>query len=189
MLEIIEPQTDRLKLRQWRDSDRQPFAEINSDPRVMEFYPNVLTRHDSDAMIDRTRGLIEQQGWGFWAVERKNDNRFIGFVGLNIPSDALPFSPCVEIGWRLAYEHWGKGYATEAARAALITGFEDLGLAEIVSFTSVRNNRSRAVMQRLGMKNTGKNFPHPNVFPDSRLQEHCLYSISSSQWHKICSFK
>lgn len=99
-------------------TDRDPFAALNSDPRVMEFFPTPLTRAESDAMADRCESLIHECGWGFWAAELKTNGRFIGFVGLHTPSAQLPFSPCVEIGWRLAYEHWGKGLASEAARGS-----------------------------------------------------------------------
>jgi RimJ/RimL family protein N-acetyltransferase len=171
---LVEPVTARLVLRQWRSSDRAPFAELNCDPRVMEFLPSRLTREESDAMADRFEALISERGWGFWAVESKTDGSFIGFVGLHVPAARLPFSPCTEVGWRLAFDHWGYGYATEAARAALRVGFETLGLDEIVSFTAVANRRSRAVMERLGMKQSGL-FEHPGVPVGSPLREHCLY--------------
>jgi RimJ/RimL family protein N-acetyltransferase len=139
MVELIEVETERLRLRQWKSSDRGPFAALNADSKVMEFFPSLLTRAESDAMADRCQSLIEKRGWGFWAVEAKTTQEFIGFVGLHVPSAELPFSPCVEVGWRLAFQHWGKGFASEAAREALRVGFELLGLREIVSFTTVRN--------------------------------------------------
>lgn len=171
---LIEHTTTRLLLRQWRSSDRAPFAELNADPRVMEFFPSRLTREQSDAMADRCETLISERGWGLWAVELKASGSFIGYVGLHVPAAELPFSPCTEVGWRLAYDYWGHGYATEAARAALSVGFELLGLQEIVSFTAVVNVRSRAVMQRLGMKESGF-FEHPSVPAGSFLRKHCLY--------------
>jgi RimJ/RimL family protein N-acetyltransferase len=184
MPQIIQLQTVRLKLRQWCPGDRPPFAELNSHLEVMEFFPMPQSRSESDAMADKCEILIAERGWGFWAVEIKATGEFIGFAGLHIPSTILPFSPCVEIGWRLARPHWGKGYATEAARAALQVGFERLALQEIVSFTAVRNHRSRAVMERLHMVRGEETFDHPDVPEESGLREHCLYRISRENWEK-----
>lgn len=181
MADLIEFETERLRLRQWRLSDREPFAELNADPRVMEYFPSLLTRAESDALAERCRSLIEEQGWGVWAAENKTTRAFIGFVGLHIPSTALSFSPCVEIGWRLAYSYWGKGFATEAAREALRIGFRRLGLQEIVSFTTLRNLRSRAVMERLGMRASGT-FEHPQLPETSDLRQHCLYRLSRDDY-------
>jgi RimJ/RimL family protein N-acetyltransferase len=142
----------------------------------MEFFPSLLTREESDTMADRCEALISERGWGFWAVEIRDGGSFIGFVGLHIPTAQLPFSPCTEVGWRLAFNYWGHGYATEAARAALRVGFESLGLEEVVSFTAVANRRSRAVMERLGMRESGV-FEHPNVPVGNPLREHCLYRV------------
>lgn len=158
-----ELETPRLKLRQWQTADLEPFAELNADPRVMEFFPALLNRTESDAMAERIRSLIAQRGFGFWAVELKESGSFIGFVGLHIPAAELPFSPCVEIGWRLGFPYWGQGYATEAAREALRFAFAELNLPEIVSFTAVGNLRSRAVMERLAMRPQSETFPHPDI--------------------------
>lgn len=177
MPDLIEPTTERLLLRQWRSADRAPFAQLNADARVMEFFPAPLTQQESDAMADRFEALISERGWGFWAVQLKTSGAFIGLVGLHTPAD-LPFSPCTEVGWRLAYDYWGHGFATEAAQAALRVGFEVLGLEEIVSFTTVANLRSRAVMERLGMKQSGF-FEHPRVPAGSSLRKHCLYRLRS----------
>ena len=182
MADIIEFETDRLRLRQWQVADREPFAELNADPRVMEFFPATLDRPSSDAMADRCESLIAERGWGFWAAEVKASSQFIGFVGLHIPDPQLPFSPCVEIGWRLAFECWGKGLASEAARGALRAGFERLNLPEIVSFTAVGNLRSRAVMERLGMREAANTFDHPHIPVGSPLRLHCLYRLSREQW-------
>ena len=182
MPELFEFDSERLRLRQWCATDRESFAMLNADPKVMEFYPAALSRTESDAMANRCEVLIAERGWGFWAVETKSDNEFIGFVGLHTPAPELPFSPCIEIGWRLAAKHWGKGFATEAAHGALRIGFERLGLAEIVSFTSAINLRSRAVMVKLGMRETEETFEHPNVPVGSALRQHCLYRLSHSQW-------
>ena len=181
---LVEPQTARLCLRQWTDADSAPFFEMNADPRVMEFLSSPMDRRASDQLAERCRSRIDQRGWGFWAVETRKGQRLIGFVGLEETGPDLPFSPCVEIGWRLAFEHWGRGFATEAAEAALRVGFEEVGLSEIVSFTSVANVRSRAVMERLGMRVQPETFQHPRVPIDSPLREHCLYRLSAEGWEK-----
>ncbi|MES9940965.1 MAG: GNAT family N-acetyltransferase [Candidatus Thiodiazotropha sp. 6PLUC2] len=177
-----ELETDRLSLRQWKRSDLEPFAHLNADPQVMAYFPAPLNRIESDAIADRCQKLIQQRGWGFWAVELRERQTFIGFVGLHVPSAALPFSPCVEIGWRLAASHWGKGYATEAANSALKFGFQQLGLQEVVSFTAIGNSRSRRVMERLGMSDTASNFEHPAVPQGHPLREHALYRLSKEDW-------
>ena len=175
---MIELETPRLLLRQWRDSDREPFAALNDDPAVMEFFPARIPRAASDESIETARRAIAERGWGWWAVEIRETGEFIGFTGLTIPKRVLPFSPCVEVGWRLAKAHWGKGYASEAARASLRAGFETIGLQEIVSFTALANLRSRAVMERIGMKNANADFEHPGVPEGHALRMHCLYKIT-----------
>jgi RimJ/RimL family protein N-acetyltransferase len=182
MAELIEFETERLRLRQWLEADREPFARISTDRRVMEFLPNLLDRAASDAIVDRLQALIAERGWGFWAVESKLDQQFVGFVGLHIPKVDLPFSPCVEIGWRLAFESWGKGYATEAAGGAMEVGFDRLSLPEIVSFTATINRRSRAVMERLGMEPEAETFEHPSLPVGHPLREHYLYRLSREKW-------
>jgi RimJ/RimL family protein N-acetyltransferase len=182
MTKLIEFETDRLYLRQWIEADREPFARLNADSRVMEFLPSLLDRAASDAMFDRLQAGIFDRGWGLWAVELKQDRQFIGFVGLHIPKADLPFSPCVEIGWRLAFDFWGKGYASEAARGALAVGFEQLCLPEIVSFTTISNRRSRQVMERLGMIQEPKTFEHPSLPDGHSLCEHVLYRLTQEQW-------
>jgi len=182
MAQIIEFETDRLLLRQWLATDREPFAALNADPRVMEFFPATLNRAMSDSMANYCQAFIAERGWGFWAAELKDSDQFIGFIGLHTPSFELPFSPCVEIGWRLAFQYWGKGFASEAARGALHVGFELLNLREIVSFTAVRNLRSRAVMERLGMREARSTFEHPHIPVGSPLRLHCLYRLSRDNW-------
>ena len=177
MPNLITIDTPRLRLRQWCDADYTPFARLNADPQVMQFMLCCLDETTSNASADRFRRLMEQQGWGMWAVECKATQTFIGFVGLYQTTAAVPCSPCVEIGWRLAREHWGKGYATEAARAALRIGFEVLQLAEIVAFTALINTRSQAVMERLGMQRDPHTFQHPNVPLGNPLRAHCLYRL------------
>lgn len=182
MADLIELETERLRLRQWQAADRTPFAMLNADPRVMAFFPAPLSRRESDAVADRCEAFIDQHGWGFWAAELKDGREFIGFVGLHIPSAPLPFSPCVEVGWRLAFRHWGRGLATEGARGALAIGFRALGLAEIVAFTAVGNRRSRAVMERLDMRDSGT-FEHPELAEGSPLRRHCLYRLPRERFY------
>jgi RimJ/RimL family protein N-acetyltransferase len=183
---LIELDTARLRLRQWRDEDLGPFARLNADPRVMEFFPSRLDREESDAMANRIRGKIAERGWGLWAVEERASGEFTGFIGLQPPAARLPFSPCIEIGWRLARAYWGKGYATEGARASLRAGFDQLGLDEIVSFTALGNRRSRAVMERLGMlEDSHGAFDHPSVPEGSPVRAHCLYRLSRSRWLRL----
>lgn len=181
MAELIEFETERLRMRQWKLSDHEPFAALNSDPRVMAFFPSLLTRSDSDAMAEHCQSLIDERGWGFWAAESKATQEVIGFVGLHVPIPELPFSPCVEVGWRLAFQYWGKGFATEAARGALRVGFERLSLPEIVSFCAVHHLKSRAVMERLGMRESDT-FEHPSLPVSSMLRQHCLYRLSGKHW-------
>ena len=168
--------TPRLILRRWRASDREPFARMNGDPRVMEFFPATLSRAETETMIATIEKRITQYGFGFWAAVLKTTESFIGFIGLNVPGYPLPFSPCVEIGWRLAFDQWGKGYAQEGARAALAFGFERMGLREIVSFTTADNLRSRHVMERIGMIHDGEgDFDHPSLPEGHPLRRHVLY--------------
>jgi RimJ/RimL family protein N-acetyltransferase len=146
-----EIRTPRLRLRRWLPADRVPFAALNADARVTEYFPSTLSQEESDRLADRIEAGLERRGFGLWAVEVPGVTPFAGFIGLSIPGFEARFTPCVEIGWRLAVEHWGQGYATEGARAALAFGFERLELGEIVSFTAVGNVRSRRVMEKLGM--------------------------------------
>jgi RimJ/RimL family protein N-acetyltransferase len=164
-----EIETERLVLRAWVDADRAPFAEMNADPVVMEHFPAMLTREESDAFVDRIRAHFALHGYGLWVVER--EGAFLGFTGLSW-ADGLPFSPCLEVGWRLRSSAWGHGYATEAARAALEVGLEHVD--SVVSFTAVRNERSWRVMERLGMRRD-RVFDHPRVPAGSPLRPHFLY--------------
>jgi RimJ/RimL family protein N-acetyltransferase len=176
-------ETRRLRLRVWREHDLIPFAIINADPRVMEFLPKRLDRAESDALASRIRNHFTLHGFGLWAVEAPGVADFIGFVGLSIPSFQASFMPCVEIGWRLAYEYWGHGYATEAARAALAFGFRDLALDAIVSFTVPLNWRSRHVMEHLGMKRSAcDDFEHPALPEGHPLRPHLLYRLNRGEW-------
>ena len=171
--------TERLLLRQWRDEDLEPFAELNADPETMRYFPAPPTREESDALAERSRRQIDDEGWGLWAVEVPGGTSFVGFVGLARPSFEEHFTPAVEVGWRLARRHWGRGYATEAGRAALAYGFDELGLEEIVSFTSRLNAPSRRVMERLGMsRDPADDFEHPRVPLGHPLRPHVLYRLS-----------
>ncbi len=173
--------TERLILRPWREEDFEPFAQMNADPRVMEYFPKTLSKEESYQMGRRMKSKIEERGWGLWAVSTEEDN-FIGFIGLNaVDKETLPtyFTPAVEIGWRLAFDYWGKGYATEGAKIALRYGFETLGLKEIVSFTTVENLRSRHVMEKIGMTHDPNDvFDHPKVAEGNPLRPHVLYRLS-----------
>lgn len=151
MAEVSELETEGLKLPQWVHTDFEIFATMNADPKVMEYCPSLLSETESNAFAQKIEALISKRGWGFWAVELKSKNRFIGFVGLHKAEVHLPFNPCVEIGWRLSSQYWGHGYATEAATTALEFAFETLSLQEVVSFTSLENKRTQTVMQRLKM--------------------------------------
>ncbi len=178
---VPELRTDRLLLRQWRDEDLEPFAELNADPRTMRYFVAPMTRAESDGLAQHARRHIEKEGWGLWAVEVAASASFVGFVGLARPSFDAHFTPAVEVGWRLARDHWGRGYATEAARAALAFGFDVLGLEEIVSFTSRLNEPSRRVMERLGMSHDpGDDFDHPRVPAGHPLRPHVLYRSSQA---------
>jgi RimJ/RimL family protein N-acetyltransferase len=182
MPRLIEIETPRLRLRQWHESDREPFAAMNADPAVMEFFESPQSRAASDASINAWQAQFAANGWSNWAVELRKSAEFIGFTGLSTPRRTFSFSPCVEVGWRLVRACWGRGYATEAARACLRVAFEQLALPEIVSFTAVGNLRSRAVMERIGMHNANQDFEHSGVTEGHPLRLHCLYRITASQW-------
>jgi RimJ/RimL family protein N-acetyltransferase len=170
-------ETSRLILRRWREADSEPFHRINSDPRVMEFFPACLTRAESDALIARAEAHFEKQGFGPFAVETRDGGNLAGFVGLSIPRFEAHFTPSVEIGWRLAAEYWNQGLATEAATRVLRLAFDELGLHELVSFTVPANLRSRRVMEKLGMKYSGE-FNHPELPEGHPLRRHVLYRKS-----------
>jgi RimJ/RimL family protein N-acetyltransferase len=173
----------RICLRQWRDEDRDAFAAMNSDARVMEFFRSRLSRVESDAMVDGISRHFRERGFGLWAVEVPGVAAFVGFAGLAVPGFSAHFTPCVEVGWRLAFEHWGRGYATEAAQLALGYAFGALALSEVVSFTSATNHRSRAVMERLGMRrDPAENFDYPALPEGHPLRRHVLYRLRSGSF-------
>lgn len=179
-------QTQRLTLRRWQKDDLKPFAALNADPIVMEHFPSVLTAEDTARFVTRIEEHFDEYGYGLWVVEHELSGDFVGFTGLFVPSFEAPFTPAVEIGWRLAAEHWGKGYATEAARGALRFGFEQAGLAEIVSFTVPANTQSTKVMERIGMThNAADDFDHPSLPEGSPPRRHVLYRMSASDWDEL----
>jgi RimJ/RimL family protein N-acetyltransferase len=172
-----------VRLRPWRDADREPFAALNADPRVMEFFPALLSRAESDAMVDGIEKHFVEHGFGLWALEVPGVSPFIGFAGLSVKRFAAPFTPCIEVGWRLASAHWGHGYATEAATLALDHAFGPLALADIVSYTTSANLRSRAVMERLGMvRNPAEDFDHPALSAGHPQRPHVLYRLGRNSW-------
>lgn len=180
---MLAMESDRLRLRAWKESDLAPFAEINADPDVAEFLPRVLSAEESDDLALRIRALFAEHSFGLWAAEEIASQRFMGFVGLMVPNFDAHFMPCVEIGWRLGREHWGKGYATEGARLALRYAFEHLSLDEIVSFTVPMNERSQSVMRKLGMTHDPEdNFDHPKLPDGDRLRRHVLYRLTREAW-------
>lgn len=177
-----ELRTDRLSLRRWRASDRVPFAQMNGDPRVMKFFPGLLSRQESDALVDRIEAHFQQHGFGLWAVEIPGVTPFAGFLGLSIPRFEALFTPCIEIGWRLDAAHWNRGYATEGARAALDFGFRWLPAQEIVSFTVPLNVRSRRVMEKLDMTHSpSDDFDHPLLAEGHPLRRHVLYRLRRTE--------
>ncbi len=179
--------TQRLLLRRWRPDDREPFAQLNADPEVRRFFPSTLTRAESDASVAVYEPWFEELGYGLWAIEplpgQPGAGRFAGFVGLAPATFDAEFAPAVEVGWRLARWSWGRGYATEAAEASLVDGFERAGLDEIVSFTAVSNEPSRRVMTKIGLHHDpADDFDHPVLAVDDPLRRHVLYRCSAAAW-------
>jgi len=177
--------TPRLLLRAWREEDLAAFAALNADARVMEFFPKPLTRAESDTAARRNAEHFERHGFGKWAVEVRSGPPFVGYVGLAVPAFEAHFTPCVEIGWRLAAEHWGRGYATEGARASLAHAFDVLDRDEVVSFTTTANQRSRHVMEKLGLvRRPEEDFDHPGVPATWTGRRHVVYAITREQWRR-----
>lgn len=176
----VSLETPRLWLRPWKDSDLEPFARLNADSRVMEFFPKTLSREESDALVAEIRARFDDCGYCFWAAELKATGAFIGFIGISRVTFQTHFTPCTEIGWRLDPAYWGQGFATEGARAALDFAFGTLHLPEVVAFTVPANLRSRAVMERLGMRrDPAEDFEHPNLPEGHPLRSHVLYRLKS----------
>ena len=179
-------ETERLILRPWIDSDVEPFAALNADKDVMEFFPKLMTREETEAMVARVKARYAEDSFCFWATQEKKSGDFIGFVGLGRPSFEAQFIPCVEIGWRLARRYWGNGYAPEAAKEVLRDGFERGKLQEIVALTAVLNTKSRRVMEKLSMhRDPQDDFLHPALEDGHHLKPHVLYRLSSDDWNKI----
>ncbi len=178
--------TQRLILRPWKESDLEPFAALNNDPRVMEFYASTLSREESDALAKKFQNEFAQRGYGHWAVEVPEKADFIGYIGLNYWNLEASFAPCIDIGWRLAVEHWGQGYATEGASAALKYGFEVFKFPEIVSMATIENTKSHRLMERLGMKrNPSEDFEHPKVPKGNPLSWRVLYRLKQERWLEL----
>ena len=174
--------TPRLVLRAWHLRDRLPFFEMSQDEEVMRYFPKLLSRVESDAQIEKMQALIEEKGWGFWAIERRDDGAFIGLTGLHEKEADFPNGPLVEVGWRVARRFWRQGYALEAASAALRCAFESLNLEEVYAFTVLNNTPSRRLMRRLGMSDLHRDFDHPALPAGHPLSRHCLYMISAERW-------
>jgi RimJ/RimL family protein N-acetyltransferase len=175
--------TERLILRRWRDSDREPFARLNADQEVMRHFLRPLTRDESDAFVDRIETRFGERGYGLWAVERTEDGVFLGFTGLAHQAFDAHFTPCVEIGWRFDRFAWGHGYATEAAREVLRFGFDEVGLAEIVSFTALSNAPSIRIMERIGLNRDPRDdFDYPNMPEGHPLRRHLLYRLKREEY-------
>jgi RimJ/RimL family protein N-acetyltransferase len=170
--------TARLLLRRWHDTDRTPFAAMGANPKVMRYFPSLLSKEESDALVSHADGLFDEYGYGLWAVEHFGSGSFIGFTGLAPMPEGVPGAGGIEVGWRLAHPYWGHGYATEAAHAALTFAFDTLKLNEVNSITATINTPSRAVMERLGMTLTNQ-FNHPKVASNSKLKPHVRYTIST----------
>jgi RimJ/RimL family protein N-acetyltransferase len=182
---VITPhvETARLLMREWRDGDRAPYAALNGDPEVMRHFPSMLTPKQSDEMIDRMMATWRDRGFGLWAVERLDTAEFIGFVGLSVPSWQADFTPCIEVGWRVARQHWGNGFAPEAALAALQWGFANADPPDdqIVSFATEGNLKSQRVMHKIGMiRDADGDFDHP-LLPDWVDRRHVLFRIDRGQ--------
>ena len=175
--------TERLILRHWEQSDREPFSRMNADPRVMEFMPSLLSRDESDTLVDHIEWHFREHGFGLCAVELRQGHSFIGYIGLAVPRFQAIFTPCVEIGWRLSAEYWGRGLATEGAREIARYAFGNLGFEDLVSFTVPGNWRSRRVMEKLGMThNSVEDFDHPNLPLEHPFRRHVLYRLTHTEF-------
>ncbi len=185
--------TKRLILRPWQESDWEPFATLNADAKVMEYFPSPLSKENSDNLARQIQKKMEERGYGLWAVTIPEVADFIGFIGLNNEDNlSFPahFTPAIEIGWRLASQHWGKGYATEGAQAVLTYAFETLKLKEIVSFTATQNMRSRRIMEKIGMHHDSKeDFDHPKLPEGHPLRRHVLYRVNEQKWRQNTHIK
>ena len=186
MAATVHIETERLRLRDWTDADADPFAAMNADPAVMEFFPAIPSRAESDALMERIRAHMREKGHDMYAAEEKNSGRFIGFIGLAPIDFEAHFTPAIEIGWRLAQTAWGKGLATEGANAVLAHTFGQVGLNDLVSITTVKNQRSRRVMEKIGMTHSpSDDFLNPKLPPEHPQAPHVLYRIDRELWRSI----
>lgn len=184
--ELLMIETKRLILRQWREEDLDCFVKLNADPRVMEYFPAVKTLEESVKEYEAILEHFKKHGYGWWAVSERDKMNFIGFIGLRYIDFPASFTPAVEVAWRLAYDYWGKGYATEGARASLRYGFERLNLSDIIAVTSAHNLRSKAVMKRIGMQHDPRHdFDHPKLPKDHKLSRHVFYRIKLEEWQQL----
>lgn len=174
-------ESERLIIRDWSESDLPSFRQINIDPEVMEFFPKPLSEEDTDESYRRILAEFHECGWGLYAVQSKEAGEFVGFIGFHRAAFQAEFTPCVEIGWRLKRSAWGKGYATEGAKACLAYAFKNRLFDKVYSFTAKINRRSENVMKKIGMEKLGE-FPHPNVPVDSPLRDHVLYMVDAESW-------
>ena len=175
---MITLETQYLILRQWRETDFDFYANLTSNKEVMKFFPKTLSKEESNNAVRKFSKLLKEKSWGFWAVEEKSSNKFLGYAGLHAPQTKFPFSPCVEIAWRMEDEYWENGYVKEAGETILKYAFEEIGLEEIVYFSSIHNHKTEALVCQLGMKKENETFPHPFVEVGHHLSEHYLYKIS-----------
>ncbi len=179
-------ETKRLILRDWEEKDIIPFVGMNQDPEVMKFFPNLLSCDESINLIHRTQKQLSDYGFCLFAVELRETSEFIGFVGLSVPGFQAHFTPCVEIGWRIAKKYWNQGFATEAAKAVLREAFERYGLNEVVSFTAKTNKVSIRIMEKIGLQHDPKDdFNHPNLAINHPLSEHVLFRLSRSKFRSL----
>jgi 3-dehydroquinate dehydratase/shikimate dehydrogenase len=182
-MNFLRIESERLILREWNETDIEPFASLNCDPDVMQYFPKPLTTEESKQFIIKSNSILQEKSFGLWAAEIKSSSEFIGFIGLAVPTFEAPFTPCIEIGWRLAKKFWSQGYATEGARRVLQYAFDDLHLNEVVSFTSELNRPSIRVMERIGMKrDPNEDFYHPRVEKGHRLEKHVLYRLKKNDF-------
>ena len=178
-------ESNRLYFRQWKEEDKEFFFKLNSDPEVMKYFPQALSKNESDAFVEKVKFQINKRGWWFFAVEIKNTSEFIGFIGLSNTAFEAPFTPCTEIGWRFHRNFWKKGYATEGAKTVLDFAFRKIGKESIVSYTSKLNFPAIAVMKRIGMvEDPSYSFDHPKIPKGHPLRPHILYRLSKDQFFK-----
>ena len=176
-----ELKTTHLLLRQWREEDLEPYAKLTASKEVMKYFPQTLTVEQSNRAARKFQKLLEERGWGFWAVEERVSGQFIGYAGLHAPQTQFPFSPCIEIAWRMGQKYWENGYVLEAGEAILRAAFEIFGLEEIVYFSSVKNKKGEEVATALKMQKEEQTFHHPFVEREHPLSEHYLYRIKNGK--------